>query len=211
MGDRRRGIFATLLVCALLATGAPVSAQVYEIQDDGSVLQRADAPMVSWVRPGTDASPETAGVHAGEPATKAFMSSVAPPQIPGGWGSALNSIAAKYDLSPALLEAVVWQESRWRTNAVSSAGARGLTQLMPGTAQAMGVNPDDPVSNLEGGARYLRIQLNTFNGNVEHALAAYNAGPGRVIKAGGVPNIAETKNYVRAIMARLASRSLAAQ
>ncbi len=211
MGDRRRGIFATLLVCALLATGAPVSAQVYEIQDDGSVLQRADAPMVSWVRPGTDASPDTAGVYAGEPATKAFMSSVAPPQIPGGWGSALNSIAAKYDLSPALLEAVVWQESRWRTNAVSSAGARGLTQLMPGTAQAMGVNPDDPVSNLEGGARYLRIQLNTFNGNVEHALAAYNAGPGRVIKAGGVPNIAETKNYVRAIMARLASRSLAAQ
>jgi soluble lytic murein transglycosylase-like protein len=74
---------------------------------------------------------------------------------------------------------------------------------MPGTARMMGVDPDDPHANLEGGARYLRMQLDTFGGDLEKALAAYNAGPGRVIRAGGIPAIAETRNYVAAIMARL--------
>ena len=78
---------------------------------------------------------------------------------------------------------------------------------MPGTARYLGVNPDDPMQNLEGGARYLREQLDRFGGNLEKALAAYNAGPGRVIKAGGVPNIRETQNYVAAIMGRLAAHS----
>jgi soluble lytic murein transglycosylase-like protein len=112
-------------------------------------------------------------------------------------------LAAKYDISPALLEAVVWQESRWNERARSPVGARGLAQLMPGTAAQMGINPADPVRNLEGGARYLRMQLDAFDGNVEKALAAYNAGPARVEKAGGVPNIRETREYVAAIMGRL--------
>ncbi|MFN5084888.1 MAG: lytic transglycosylase domain-containing protein, partial [Novosphingobium sp.] len=97
-----------------------------------------------------------------------------------------------------------WQESRWHPGAVSPAGARGLAQLMPGTARDLGVNPDDPHANLEGGARYLRQQLNTFGGDLEKALAAYNAGPKRVMQAGGIPNIRETRGYVAAIMARLA-------
>ena len=67
----------------------------------------------------------------------------------------------------------------------------------------MGVDPGDPTANLEGGARYLRMQLDAFGGDVEKALAAYNAGPSRVEKAGGIPNIRETKLYVAAIMARL--------
>lgn len=123
---------------------------------------------------------------------------------PAPWRDRVAELAAKYDISPALLEAVVWQESRWRTNAVSPVGARGLAQLMPGTARMMGVNPDDPNANLEGGARYLRMQLDAFDGNLEKALAAYNAGPGRVIRAGGIPPIRETQNYVAAILARLA-------
>lgn len=122
---------------------------------------------------------------------------------PAMWRARVGELAAKYDISPALLEAVVWQESRWRTNAVSPVGARGLAQLMPGTARMMGVNPDDPHANLEGGARYLRMQLDAFDGNIEKALAAYNAGPGRVIRAGGIPPIRETQNYVAAILARL--------
>jgi soluble lytic murein transglycosylase-like protein len=113
-------------------------------------------------------------------------------------------LAAKYDLSPALIEAVVWQESRWRHDAVSPVGARGLAQLMPGTARDLGVNPDDPFANLEGGARYLRQQLDTFGGDLEKALAAYNAGPGRVKQAGGVPQIRETQQYVSSIISRLA-------
>ena len=79
----------------------------------------------------------------------------------------------------------------------------GLTQLMPGTARQLGVNQADPLANLVGGARYLRQLLDQFGGNVEKALAAYNAGPGRVRSAGGIPAIAETQNYVASIVRRV--------
>jgi soluble lytic murein transglycosylase-like protein len=124
--------------------------------------------------------------------------------VPAAYAAKVDELAARYDLSPALIEAVVWQESRWHAGARSPVGARGLAQLMPGTAQDLGVNADDPMANLEGGARYLRAQLDRFGGDVEKALAAYNAGPMRVSQAGGVPNIPETREYVAAIMARLA-------
>lgn len=127
--------------------------------------------------------------------------------VPLRYATTIADLAARFDLSPSLLEAVVWQESRWNENAVSPVGARGLAQLMPGTARYLGVNSDDPYQNLEGGARYLREQLDRFGGDLEKALAAYNAGPGRVERAGGVPNIRETKQYVAAILARLANHS----
>ena len=127
--------------------------------------------------------------------------------VPARYAAKIHELAARFDLSPSLLEAVVWQESRWRENAVSPVGARGLAQLMPGTARYLGVDPADPFQNLEGGARYLREQLDRFDGDLEKALAAYNAGPGRVERAGGIPNIRETQNYVAAIMGRLASHS----
>jgi soluble lytic murein transglycosylase-like protein len=127
--------------------------------------------------------------------------------LPERYQRAVRELSARFDLSPALIEAVVWQESRWRERAVSPAGARGLAQLMPGTAREMGVNPDDPLANLEGGARYLRQQLDRFDGDVEKALAAYNAGPGRVERAGGIPRIRETQTYVAAVMGRLSDHS----
>lgn len=127
--------------------------------------------------------------------------------VPPRYSAKIAELAARFDLSPSLLEALVWQESRWRENAVSPVGARGLAQLMPGTARYLGVDSADPFQNLEGGARYLREQLDRFDGNLEKALAAYNAGPGRVERAGGVPNIRETQNYVAAIMGRLANHS----
>lgn len=127
--------------------------------------------------------------------------------VPARFAAKIHELAARFDLSPSLLEAVVWQESRWRENAVSPVGARGLAQLMPGTARYLGVDSSDPFQNLEGGARYLREQLDRFDGDLEKALAAYNAGPGRVERAGGIPNIRETQNYVAAIMGRLASHS----
>lgn len=122
---------------------------------------------------------------------------------PEVWQSHVAALASKYDVSPLLLEAVVWQESRWNTRARSPAGAQGLAQLMPGTARQLGVDSSDPRANLEGGARYLRMQLDHFSGDVEKALAAYNAGPGRVERANGIPRIRETREYVAAIMARL--------
>ncbi|BBC71956.1 transglycosylase [Altererythrobacter sp. B11] len=127
--------------------------------------------------------------------------------IPAAYSAKVAEVATRFDLSPALIEALVWQESRWREGARSSAGARGLAQLMPGTARYLGVNPDDPFANLEGGARYLREQIDRFDGDLEKALAAYNAGPGRVITAGGVPAIRETRQYVSAIMGRLSDQS----
>ena len=127
--------------------------------------------------------------------------------VPAPYAAKIAELAARFDLSPALLEAVVWQESRWRADAVSPVGARGLAQLMPGTAREMGVDPDDPFANLEGGARYLRQQLDRFDGDVEKALAAYNAGPGRVMAANGVPAIRETQMYVASVMGRLSNHS----
>lgn len=105
----------------------------------------------------------------------------------------------------ALLQALIWQESRFSIGARSPVGAFGLTQIMPGTASDLGINPeyyDSPYLQVEGGARYLATQLNSFDGNIINALAAYNAGPGRVIEYGGVPPFAETQHYVQVIPER---------
>lgn len=159
------------------------------------------APGTALSAPGAEAELLTIAGGEAHPASYTAVAAAAGPER---WSTRVAELAAKYDISPALLDAVVWQESRWRTGAISPAGARGLAQLMPGTARDMGVDPDDPNANLEGGARYLRMQLDAFGGDVEKALAAYNAGPGRVIRAGGIPAIRETRAYVASIMARLA-------
>lgn len=108
-------------------------------------------------------------------------------------------LAEKYDLPRDVFVSLVHQESRFNPQLRSPKGAYGLTQLMPGTAKELGVNPRDPMQNLEGGARYLRQQLDTF-GSLPLALAAYNAGPGNVRKHDGIPPFRETQNYVREIM-----------
>ncbi|MSU08916.1 transglycosylase SLT domain-containing protein [Veillonellaceae bacterium WCA-693-APC-5D-A] len=116
--------------------------------------------------------------------------------------SAIVSAANKYGVDPALVAAVAKQESGFNQEASSGAGARGIMQLMPETAKGLGVNPDDMVQNIEGGAKYLAEMLKAFGGNVEMALAAYNAGPGNVEATGGdmsrLPK--ETQNYVPAVM-----------
>ena len=104
-----------------------------------------------------------------------------------------------------LLQALIWQESRFQVGARSPAAAFGLTQIIPGTAQQLGIYPEyyeDPYLQVEGGARYLSQQLQAFDGNVVFALAAYNAGPGAVQKYGGVPPFEETQGYVKAIPAK---------
>ena len=105
----------------------------------------------------------------------------------------------------ALLQALIWQESRFSIGARSPVGAFGLTQIMPGTASDLGINPEyyeSPYLQVTGGARYLAAQLATFDGNIVNALAAYNAGPGRVFEYGGVPPFKETRHYVRVIPER---------
>jgi hypothetical protein len=109
-------------------------------------------------------------------------------------------IAREEHVDPRIFLRLVNRESGWNRHARSPAGAIGYTQLMPGTARGLGVNPNRPGQNLRGGARYLRQQLTAFGGDYRKALAAYNAGPGAVKKYGGVPPYAETRAYVNAIL-----------
>lgn len=108
--------------------------------------------------------------------------------------------AATHNLEEDLIKAVMRTESAFNPNAVSRKGAMGLMQLMPETAKRMGVSdPFIPMDNVLGGARYLRMMLDQFDGNVEFALAAYNAGPSNVLKYNGVPPFRETKDYIRKV------------
>lgn len=181
------------LVClALLLSAKGARADVMQLGSNGFV----------WVAGAPAANPSE--ITEIGPSTDLDYTAVSDSAGPAPWRGHVAMLAKKYDISPALLEAVVWQESRWQTQARSIKGAHGLAQLMPGTAREMGVDIANPMSNLEGGARYLKIQLDRFDGDIERALAAYNAGPSRVIRAGGIPQIPETKAYVSAIMSRLA-------
>jgi soluble lytic murein transglycosylase-like protein len=115
----------------------------------------------------------------------------------------LNNWTAYYahgfGLEPELLAALIWVESRFCIDAISPVGAIGLGQLMPGTARQLGVDPNDPVQNIYGSAKYLRAQWDTFQ-SWPLALAAYNAGPDAVRRYGGVPPYAETQKYVRSVL-----------
>lgn len=113
----------------------------------------------------------------------------------------INQLSNKHGVDANLVNALVKQESAFNPEAVSSAGAQGLMQLMPATAKGLGVtDPMDPVQNLDGGIRYLKAKLAEHNGNIPLALASYNAGSGAVKKYGGIPPYAETQQYVKRIL-----------
>jgi len=119
----------------------------------------------------------------------------------------LDQAGTAADLSPRLLEAIAYVESRFNNAAISPEGAIGMMQLMPGTAKELGVDARVPEENVRGGADYLRRMLVLFDNNIELAIAAYNAGPGAVLKHGGVPPYPETRTYVAAVMDYLAHAS----
>jgi soluble lytic murein transglycosylase-like protein len=122
------------------------------------------------------------------------------------YAAEITAAAQANGLDPALLAGLIKQESGFNPTAGSPAGARGLAQLMPGTAAGLGVtNVLDPVQSINGGAKYLKQQLDAFGGDVAKALAAYNAGPGAVTRFGGIPPYAETQNYVRIVQANAAT------
>ncbi len=169
-----------LLAASLLASAAaPARAQVIEIADDGS----------AQIFSGGSGS---AGPGGHQPRARGGPFNV---------NESLDRAAHDHGLDPGLLRAVAWQESRGSNSAVSDRGALGIMQLMPGTAASLGVDPGDPDANINGGATYLALQMAKF-GTVELALAAYNAGPGAVLRYGGVPPYRETRSYVSTIMQR---------
>ena len=180
---------------ALAGIHQAACAEVYEINPDGQMVETTNRIVVesdesaALRQPGASASPSNASANP--------------------YQGMIASTAKQYGLSHELLDAVAWQESRYHAAARSPVGAMGLMQLMPATARSLGVvDASDPAQNLAGGAAYLRIQLNRFDNDLERALAAYNAGPGAVIKHGGIPPYRETRNYVRSILDRLAQTSL---
>ena len=141
-----------------------------------------------------------------DPRPPAFLSRVAHVRR-AGLAAILVSAACAEGVPPALLDALVAHESHYDPSALSGHGAIGLAQLMPATARALGItNPWDVRQNLQGGARYLRQQLDTF-GRYDLALAAYNAGPGQVIRYNGVPPFAETRAYIGKVLATMLSSS----
>jgi len=174
----------------------PTQTQPTNTQAFASQLQNATASAAIAGTTPTDATATTSLMSTGV--------SELPADVP--YGAEITAAAKKYGIDPALLAGLVKQESGFNPNAGSPAGARGLTQLMPGTAAGLGVtNVLDPAQSLDGGAQYLKAQLDAFGGDVARALAAYNAGPGAVQRYGGVPPYAETQNYVRAVQANAAN------
>ncbi|WP_309612374.1 lytic transglycosylase domain-containing protein [Sphingomonas sp.] len=164
-----------------VAMAVPVHAQVIEIGDDGSAT--------------TYSKPTRFLGSEGDRVMSANVT-VRPVDV-----DRYEQAAKAEGLDVHLLRAVAWTESRGRQGAVSPKGALGVMQLMPGTAAELGVDPLDPEANLHGGARYLARQLTRFQ-SVPLALAAYNAGPGAVLRWGGIPPYAETQAYVAQIMSR---------
>jgi soluble lytic murein transglycosylase-like protein len=180
-----------------------IGARVEEIQARVANLQGTPAQPAGSFASTLAAAQQTPGQQ-----TSSISVSAASGATPGGttdFESEINAAATSNGIDPALLKGLVQQESGFDPSARSGAGAVGLTQLMPSTAAALGVtDPTDPAQSLQGGARYLRQQLDRFGGDERLALAAYNAGPGAVAKYGGVPPYAETQGYVNKVLANAA-------
>jgi len=174
---------AALMALCLLAPASAVSAQTAD-----------------WAKAGGDLFVGSGAEQAVLPLT---VEDLGPPRLAPlsqPFMDAIEQAAERHGLDPKLLHALVVVESAYRPDAVSPVGAGGLTQLMPGTATELGVaDRFDPLQNLFGGADYLARQVLRF-GDLRLALAAYNAGPGRVAKLGRIPNIRETQAYVTAVV-----------
>ena len=188
----RRSDWLAVLAALGLAASSCANAQEFQVfeHDMGSVEIASDRPARFDVRAPTVSCPrgQSLGID------RSFKETLYQPLI--------RRAEARYRLPPRLLQALVWKESRFNPMAISPAGAAGLAQLMPATARELGVtNRHDPVQNIDGGARYLRQMLDKF-GSIHLALAAYNAGPGAVRKAGGIPRNRETPNYVKRVLER---------
>jgi hypothetical protein len=178
---------AMIGVMVLLAVGGVASADIYKFVDEEGVICYTDAPNGKTTQQVSRDKKE-------KPVGKADN------VIGHDFSGYVHKAAAKYELEPELIKAVIKTESNGNHRAVSRKGAVGLMQLMPSTASDMNVsNPFNPEENIEGGSRYLKYLLERFNGNLTLALAAYNSGPGTVEKYGSVPPILETQQYVKKV------------
>lgn len=180
--------------CCALAIAFPVLAHTQEFQVFAHDLGKLERSIDEVGGLNSAANYSGRAVGAGSSVDRSFKEALYEPLI--------RQAEVRYRLPPRLLQALVWQESRFNPTAISPAGAAGLTQLMPATARELGVlNRHDPEQNIDGGARYLKQMLDHF-GAIDLALAAYNAGPGAVSRASGIPKNRETPAYVRSVIER---------
>jgi soluble lytic murein transglycosylase-like protein len=193
----RRFILPIFVISSLAGFCSVAHANVFERKQNGSLVEISQ-PV--WR---ADQSPVGGGRY-----TPKAQPASAPSPSHNVVRQHIEVTATRFGVDRNLVDAVAWQESRYNPRAISMAGAIGVMQLMPDTARQLGVhNPHDVEQNVVGGTAYLRQQLERFGNNVPLALAAYNAGPGAVIKYGGIPPYRETQNYVRQIMQRLSTTS----
>ena len=198
-----------ILVLALtLASVAPAWADMYQCRDRHGGLHFTNAPASDGCRLlemrkeqtisfGYAASPYSS--YAGRLARLTGSDT-------GIFDASIHWAASRYSLDPLLIKAMILTESAFNVRAVSPRGAQGLMQLMPDTARELFVrNPFDPHENIAGGSRYLRSLLDTFGENLVLSLAAYNAGPSAVLRAGGVPDFQETRQYVVKVLKKYRS------
>jgi soluble lytic murein transglycosylase-like protein len=200
-----------------IAPSAGVSAGelaiVQRVQQLQAMIEQTRQSAVTGIVPGASASGATAIAQPASFASALQTAATADTAVPAAYAPAsgatqstpydalIEQAAQRYGVEPAVLHGLIQQESGFDPNAQSSAGASGLTQLMPGTAASLGVaNPLNPAEAIEGGARYLSQLTGEFAGNTTNALAAYNAGPGAVKQYGGVPPYAETQSYVTKVL-----------
>jgi transglycosylase-like protein with SLT domain len=170
-------------------TGYEVSGVTVRLHLDGGAVDVAANDIVRF---------EPEEIFQPDPIVKPVVALTSP------YAELIRVAAAKYALDPLLLANVMAAESNFNPHVVSRKNAQGLMQLMPQTSSRLLVkNPFDPAQNIDGGAAYLKQMLNRFDGNVELALAAYNAGPDRVVQYGGIPPFRETQDYVRRITTRV--------
>ena len=200
-----RLIFLACLFGFCIAT--PVLADVIEISPAGAIVTYKGPTQFV----GTTATPlaQAAPQAAASAVTGVAMGTTSqdfPMQMHPILVGYLNEAALKFNVDPALVRAIAWQESRFNAEARSPKGAIGIMQLMPATAAQLGVNPNDPRENIHGGVAYLAMMLTQFGGDVRLALAAYNAGPEAVRRYQGIPPFAETQAYVKSIAERVALR-----
>lgn len=201
-----------LLILGILASYGDAGAAIYKYKDANGTVLFTDSPVLSkkLLKTYTYAHPKKTSVKhkytaaAKSPRPQPQFCSTGQPQSSGN-GTDLESIiarkAAKYNIDPHLVKAVIKNESAFNSKAISSKGAMGLMQLMPETASSLGVyDAFDPAENIDGGAHYLSGLIDKF-GSVPLALAAYNAGPTCVQKKGGIPPYRETEFYVQKVLA----------
>lgn len=188
-----KGGLAAVVIALALTAAVDAQAQEFQVFDHGTATANIDGGQHRTARSISVSMVDPPGTGSGA-VERTFKEALYEPLI--------RAAEARYALPPRLLQALVWQESRFNPMAISTAGAAGLAQLMPATARELGIaNRHDPSQSIDGGARYLRQMLDQFQA-IHLALAAYNAGPGAVTRAQGIPQNRETPNYVRSVIAR---------